>query len=249
MDLSEIPVVILCGGSGVYLDGSGRRWSKGLVEIAQAPLVVHLMRHFHRHGTRRFVLACGHEKERYLALLAGLGEREAAGYRLAGAGLTGYAEVVDTGLATPTGERLRRVRDRLVGAPWFWATYSDTLSTVDLTAEARFHEEHGRIATCVAAHLPTRFRVLGIRRGEDLVRTFASRPVLQSGTINGGFYALQPVVYGPSYLGDPANQVFETGVLEELARDGHLVAFKHDGAWQHFDAERDLRDLTTIVLA
>lgn len=247
MNPSEIPVVVLCGGAGVHLDGSARRWSKGLVEVAGEPLVVHLLRHFSRYGSRRFVLACGRERDRYEALMERLGARSGGGFSVSQGDLQGTVEVVDTGETTPTGERIRRVRDRVGGVPWFWVTYSDTLSTVDLAAEARFHEAHGRIATCVAAQLPTRFRILGMRRGEAEVRSFASRPVIQSGAINGGFYALRQAVFDAPYLGDPESQVFEERVLERLARDGQLMAYAHDGAWQHFDAERDLQGLATLV--
>lgn len=247
MSPSEIPVVILCGGAGIHIDDSGRRWSKGLVEVSGQPLIGHLVRFFARYGSRRFVLACGHERERYEAWLARVGTRDGQGYLLASDGLAGHVEVVDTGLATGTGERIRRVRSHVERAPWFWLTYSDTLADVDLAAEARFHEEHGKIATCVAARLPTRFRILGMRRGEAEVRGFARQPVIQNDAINGGFYALRPAVFDGPYLGDPANQVFEEAVLERLSRDGQLMAYVHEGAWQHLDAERDLRYLAELT--
>lgn len=246
MNLNEIPVVLLCGGNGVFLAG-GERQAKGLVEVGGEALVVHLLRHFCRAGARRFILCCGYQMDRYLNLFAALGELEGGRFRLTGSGLEGTAELVDTGLDTPTGARLRQVAPLLAQAPWFWVTYSDTLSTVKLEDLARFHLGHGRRASCLAAQLPTRFRILGMRRGESVVRGFADRPVIQSAFINGGFYAFQPELLGPEYLGDPAHTVLEEAVLGRLVEQGELMAYPFEGEWQYFDGERDLANLGRLV--
>jgi glucose-1-phosphate cytidylyltransferase len=205
------------------------------------------MRHYVQHGMRRFILACGHGLDEYAALLGRLGSWRGQEVSLGAASLAGSAAIVDTGLTTMTGDRLRRVRPWIEAAPWFWVTYSDTLSSVDLQALARFHLDHGKIATCLAARLPTRFRILGIRRGESEVRGFAARPVIQADFINGGFYAFRQEIFAEPYLGSPANEVLEERVLETLARNGELMAFAHDGPWQHFDTERDLRLMAELV--
>lgn len=247
MNLQEIPVVILCGGNGVFMDGSGTRRSKGLVKLRGEALVVHLMRHFCRAGSRRFILCCGYQMDLYLELFSSLGVQEGSSFRLEAHGLTGTAELVDTGLATPTGGRLRKVAPLLQKAPWFWVTYSDTLSNVNLRDLAQFHLDHGRVASCLAARLPTRFRILGMRRGEGVVRGFSDQPVIQSGFINGGFYALQPEIFQSAYLGDPTHDVFEESVLDALVEQGQLDAFPHEGHWQYFDCERDLAYLSSLV--
>lgn len=246
-DLSEIPVVILCGGNGVRVDDSGRRLSKGLVEVAGFPLVVHLMRHYVEHGARRFILACGSGLDEYEAVLARLGSLSEQEVSFSAPGLAGSAVIVDTGAGTLTGDRLRGVRPWIEVAPWFWVTYSDTLSTVDLQALADFHLGHGKVATCLAARLPTRFRILGIRRGESEVRGFAARPVIQADYINGGFYAFRQEIFAAPYLECPGSDVLEERVLEALAQNGELMAFAHDGPWQHFDTERDLRLMSELV--
>jgi glucose-1-phosphate cytidylyltransferase len=135
----------------------------------------------------------------------------------------------------------------LAGVPLFWLTYSDTLCPVNLVEIAATHVTHGRIATCLGVRLPTRFRILGIRRGESLVRGFASRPVIQNDFINGGFYVMQPEIFGPRYLGNPELAVLEEGVLDALAADEQLVVYPFEGPWQYLDCERDLGPLAQLV--
>ena len=246
MNLQEIPVVLLCGGNGVFLDGSGERRSKGLVELHGEALVLHLLRHFCRAGSRRFVLCCGYQMDLYLALFERLGTREGFRFQLNAPGLSGTAELIDTGLSTPTGDRMRMAAHLIKDAPWFWVTYSDTLSDVGLQDLAKFHLSHGHVGTCLAARLPTRFRILGMRRGEGAVRGFADKPVLQSGFINGGFYAFRQEILGPSYLGDSSHHVLEDEILGALVAQDELVGFAFEGKWQYFDCERDLAVLGSL---
>ncbi|MBK8727241.1 MAG: hypothetical protein IPL96_14695 [Holophagaceae bacterium] len=246
-NLREIPVVSLCGGDGVFIDATGVRHSKGLVQVEGEAIIVHLLRHFARHGARRFLLCCGRAMEGYAETLEAFGERGGNEVQLSRGGLEGVAKLIDTGPVTPTAERVRKARPFLGNAPWFWVTYSDTLCPVDLQDLANFHLEQGRIATCLAARLPTRFRILGMRRGETLVRGFATRPVIQNDFINGGFYAFQAEIFGPAYLGDADHAVMEEVVLEALAAGDQLVAYPYEGPWQYLDSERDIQLLGRIV--
>jgi glucose-1-phosphate cytidylyltransferase len=247
MTQSEIPVVILCGGRGIQIDASGKRQSKGLVRVAGEAMIVHLMRHFCRHGFRRFILACGSESDGYRELMAGIGAIQDGRILLSRGGLTGSAEIVDTGIEAQTGQRIRAVRPLLEDVPTFWVTYSDTLSPVDLGEMVRAHRSGGKVASCLGARLPTRFRILGMRRGEAMVRGFANRPVIQNDFINGGFYLFQPEIFGDRYLGAPGTEVLEEAVLAALASDGQLVAFPYEGPWQYLDSERDLGQLDRVV--
>lgn len=163
--------------------------------------------------------------------------------------MKGSAQYIPTPVEATTGARLLACRLALeaLGAPaGFAVTYSDTLSDVDLGALMRFHRAQGRIATLVAANLPVRFRILGIRAGEVLVRGFASRPVIEGPRINGGFYCFTPALW---HAVDTlrAEMPLEERPLEQLAAMGELAAFDHPGAWQSCDAERDLVELERLA--
>jgi glucose-1-phosphate cytidylyltransferase len=144
--------------------------------------------------------------------------------------------VVDTGLDTMTGGRVRRLKDH-IGKSRFMCTYGDGLSDVDVAALVAFHEKHGKLATVTAVRPPARFGGLSI--DGDAVREFTEKPQAEGGWINGGFFVFEPKVF--DYLsGD--DSILERDPLEQLARDGQLMAFKHPGFFQPMDTLRE-RDL------
>ncbi|WP_306598027.1 hypothetical protein [Geothrix sp. 21YS21S-2] len=212
-------------------------------------MILHLIRTFVQAGSRHFILCCGYQMDLYSTLFATVGKGDGLHFELAGPGLEGTVDLVDTGLATPTAERVKQVQPLLRDVPWFWVTYSDTLSHVKLGELARFHLDHGLIATCLAARLPTRFRILGMKRGENLLRGFSDNPVIQNDYINGGFYAFRQELFNPAYLGNPASKVLEDAVLGELVKDGQMMAFPYEGPWHYLDCERDLGYLEALLAA
>ena len=148
--------------------------------------------------------------------------------------------VIDTGLDTQTGGRLRRFRD-LVGDQTFMMTYGDGLSHVDLCRLVEFHKSHGKLATVTAVRPPSRFGNLRIADGH--VEEFAEKPQAEAGWINGGFFVLEPGVL--DYVsGDEI--AFEREPLERLARDGELMAFKHPGFFQPMDTLRERELLESL---
>lgn len=234
--MKDIPVIILCGGTGIYVDTSGQRKNKSLIEVAGEPMVAHVMRMYHRAGARRFVLAGGYQLE---ALAA-------AGQKLRST-LQCEVEVVDTGLETRTGGRLKRAAARLGQAPLFCLTYSDTVAALDPAQVVEAHRQDGKLATLVAARIPTRFRILGLRATERQVRGFASRPVIRNEWINGGFYVFdRKVLDNPAFAAGDAT-VLEEAVLESLVQAGELMSFPHEGEWHYLDSERDLAAIERVV--
>lgn len=249
-----IPVVILCGGAGILVDAPhGPRLNKALVPVHGQALVTWVMRAYAQHGATEFLLAIGWQAERFDAALRAAGAHPFDGerdrYRIELAGVSATVRCITTPVAATTGARLLACRPALeaLGAPaGFALTYSDTLSDVDLGALMRFHRAQGRIATLVAANLPVRFRILGIRAGEVLVRGFASRPVIEGARINGGFYCFTPALWSRVDALSEAMPL-EERPLEQLAAMGELAAFDHPGAWQSCDAERDLVELERLA--
>jgi glucose-1-phosphate cytidylyltransferase len=148
--------------------------------------------------------------------------------------------VVDTGLETMTGGRVRRLRG-LVGGGTFMVTYGDGLGSVDMRALLAFHRAHGKLATVTAVRPPARFGSLAL--AGDQVREFAEKPQTGEGWINGGFFVFEPGIF--DYLPDDATSL-EQEPLEQVAGRGQLMAFRHDGFWQPMDTVRERQLLESL---
>lgn len=253
-EFDQVPVVILCGGRGVIVDGAaGQRVNKGLVAVQGKPLFEWVMLHYALHGARDFVLATGLQGSGFReALESGSGAVASPGdanhYQVGLAGRQCSVRLVATAADATTGDRLLECKPWLDQAERFCVTYSDTLSDVDLAAEVNFHRTTGLVATLAAAQLPVRFRILGMRQDEPIVRAFSSRPVIEAAPINGGYYVFSRELWGNHLTGvSGAGIVLEREVLDRLAKDQQLAAFPHRGVWQHFDCERDLAGLVAAV--
>lgn len=247
-EFQQVPVVILCGGLGLRIDETQGRQNKALIEVEGRPLVYWVMQHYALHGAGEFLLATGFQGERFGAALeaAGAGVGADGVYALELAGHACRVRLVPTPLEASTAERLLACRPLLAGAERFALTYSDTLSEADLGAEMRFHQGQQLVATLLGTTYPVRFRILGMRQGESLVRAFAPRPVIEAASINGGFYIFTPALWDERY-GVSAGVALENQPLERLAAAGQLAAFESKAAWQHCDAERDLAPLARIA--
>ena len=142
-------------------------------------------------------------------------------------------ELIDTGMRTNTGGRIKRLAPYL-GNGTFMLTWGDGVSNVDLDALLRFHRSHGRLATVTAVRPPARFGRLEL--DDSQVVSFQEKPQMSEGWINGAFFVLEPGIF--DYIEGDHTQ-FEREPLENLARDGQLMAFKHEGFWQCMDTLRD----------
>lgn len=245
----DVPVLILCGGKGIVVnEQQSERVNKGLIVVQGQPMFSWVMQHYAHFGAQQFVLATGFQSERFrqaMAQLPGVQEDGADGYRLPLAGHSCHVRLVDTGLDATTAGRMLACKAWLEQAPCFAMSYSDTLSDLDLGAELRFHRQQGLTATLTAAKYPLRFRILGMRQGERLVRAFAPRPVIETVSINGGYYLFGSAIW--TDYGLDAGMALEEKPLERLAAAGQLAAYDHQGNWQHCDAERDLAELSRVA--
>jgi glucose-1-phosphate cytidylyltransferase len=242
-------VVILCGGLGTRLREETELRPKPMVEIGGRPILWHIMQGYASHGFNEFALALGYRGEvikryflDYYHLRSNLSVRLGDGTVTTrdGEREDWLVHLVDTGAQTQTGGRIRRL------APWigqesFMLTYGDGVCDADLAALLRFHERHGKLATVTAVRPPARFG--GLTFEGDLVTEFSEKPQIGEGWINGGFFVLEPKVL--DYIeGD--GTTFEREPLERLAKDGQLVAYRHEGFWQCMDTLRDVRLLETL---
>lgn len=241
--------VILAGGKGTRIAEETVTRPKPMVEIGGRPLLWHLMSIYAAQGVNDFVVACGYRGEFIKEYFASFflhhsdftinlkdGTRD-----LLGASAPDWrVSVVDTGLETMTGGRIRRLRSLLAGET-FMATYGDGLGAVDLKALLAFHRAHGRLATVTAVRPPARFGNLAIEG--DRVREFAEKPQTGEGWINGGFFVFEPALF--DYIADDTTSL-EQGPLERIAAEGQLMAFRHEGFWQPMDTVRERQLLESL---
>jgi len=251
MDKRNTPIVILCGGRGLILDQSGQRRLKCLTPIFEGqPLISFIILSYLQHGFTKFILASGYqhsELKNFFEMYANWNGKNQARAVLFGREFS--LSVVYTGIDTTTGDRVEKIKGSLNNVPIFGLTYSDTLSEIDLSEEFEFHKSHGRIGTLAGARMPTRFRILGIRSGEQIVRGFASTPVIQNDLINGGFYFLNSSIFDAEYLNGEPSIVFEEAVLEKLAYNSQLIAYPLPThvRWHDLDSERSLDSLLSLA--
>lgn len=236
--------IILAGGYGTRLSEETSVIPKPMIEIGSRPLLWHLMKSFSHYGIADFIVALGYKSEvikqyfmHYHQLQSDLRIDLASGQVQARQSFREdwRLDLIDTGIDTMTGGRLRRLRDMIQGT--FIFTYGDGLSNIDLHALVAFHKSHGKLATVTAVKPVQRFGIL--RLGQDgRVNSFAEKPAIRAERVNGGYFVLEPRVL--DYIDGDAT-VWEREPCERLARDGELMAWQHDGYWQCVDTLHELR--------
>jgi glucose-1-phosphate cytidylyltransferase len=243
-------VAILAGGIGSRLSEETETKPKPMVEIGGKPILWHIMKIYAEFGHNDFVVALGYKGEaikkyvvEYCSISSDLSVDLRTGTVLRrhdADALDWNLELVDTGIATETGGRVKRLAPYL-GDKTFMLTWGDGVADIDLDALLQFHRSHGKIATLTAVRPPARFGHLdldGNRVGE-----FSEKPQTAEGWINGAFFVLEPEVF--DYI-DGDGTSFERGPLTRLARDGQLMAYRHDSFWQCMDTVRDRKLLEEL---
>jgi glucose-1-phosphate cytidylyltransferase len=245
-----VKIVILAGGLGTRLAEETTVRPKPMVEIGGFPILWHIMNGYAHHGFNDFIVALGYKGElikdyflRYRLLAANMTVDLATGKikSFSAPPEDWKVHLVDTGHNTLTGGRLHRLEPLLRSKKTFMATYGDGVSNVDLKKLLEFHRKHKKLATVTAVRPPARFGTMEF--DGDRVVDFKEKPQTDGGWINGGFFVFEPRVF--DYLsGDQT--VLEAAPLEKLARDGQLMAYKHDDFWQCMDTVRDRNSLEEL---
>lgn len=242
-------VVILCGGLGTRFKEETEVRPKPMIEIGGKPILWHIMSIYAAQGFNEFILALGYKQEvikryflEYYQVNCDLTVDLATGsfdvHRPTG--LDWKVSLVDTGLTTNTGGRLRRLKD-WVSDDTFMMTYGDGVGDVDIHALLDHHRKQGRIATVTAVRPPARFGGIVLDSGN--VKQFSEKPQSGEGWINGGFFVLEPKAV--DYIaGDDTS--WEAGPLEEIAKANQLAAYQHYGFWQPMDTLREKHLLESL---
>ena len=243
-------VVILAGGFGTRISEESHLKPKPMIEIGEQPILWHIMKHYSQYGFNDFVICLGYKQ--YVV------KEFFADYFLHTSDVTfdlannkmevhnNYAEpwkvtLVDTGLNTMTGGRVKRIQPYIGDEP-FMLTYGDGVCNVDLKGLVEFHKSHGKTATITTVSIDQQKGVLDIGP-DNTIRSFREKAASDGAIINGGFMVLNPEVF--SYLKDDTT-VFEQEPMTRLAAEGQLMSFYHDGFWQCMDTQREMQLLETL---
>lgn len=245
-------VVIFCGGLGTRLREETEFRPKPMVPVGERPILWHIMKTYAHYGHKEFILCLGYKGEAIKDYFRNyhwntsdvtlrLGAKPQIKY------LTQHSEedwtvtMIDTGLNTMTGGRLRRVLPYLKDET-FLLTYGDGVTNSDINASIKFHQRQKKILTMTAVQPPGRFGDLEIVDGR--VMAFKEKPERQAAFINGGYFVVDPRI--AKYLGESDGCVFENEPMNTLAAEGQIAAFQHTGFWQCMDTYREQQLLTNM---
>ena len=242
--------VILAGGLGTRLSEETVTKPKPMVEIGGKPILWHIMKIYSFYGINDFIICCGYKGyviKEYFAnyflhqsdITFNMKDNKMIVHEKRAEDWT--VTLVDTGDDSMTGGRLRRVKKYVENEKDFCFTYGDGVADIDIAKLVSFHRSHGKDATLTATYPPGRFGALDIVEGE--VNRFQEKPKGDGALINGGFFVLSPKVI-ERVSGD--DSIWEQEPLKNLASDGQLMSFKHEGFWQPMDTLRDKNHLEDL---
>ncbi len=215
-------VVILAGGFGTRISEYTKTIPKPMIPINKIPILIHLINHFRKYNFNEFYIAVGYKSK---VIKDYFKKKKIANCKI---------NIVDTGLKTMTGGRLKRLNKYLSKEP-FLMTYGDGLSNVNLKKLVKFHKQKKKIVTLTAVRPPARFGAIKITNNNK-VKYFKEKSSIDEGWINGGFFVIEPEIF--KYINNDKTYL-ERGPFERIAGLGKLVAFKHNGFWQCMDTLRD----------
>ncbi len=244
-------VIILAGGFGTRLSEGSQYKPKPMLDIGGMPILWHIMKEYSYYGFNDFIICAGYKQH--------IIKQWFADYFLYTSDITfdftqgnqmivhnmhtepWKVTVVDTGLNTMTGGRIKRVQPYIGNEP-FMMTYGDGVCDVNIAELVKFHKQHGKIATLTAVTLEQQKGVLNIG-GDNAVHSFREKNIMDSAPINAGYMVLNPEIF--DYIGGD-DTVFERDPLETIAAKGELMSYMHKGFWQCMDTKREMDMLQTL---
>lgn len=244
-------VVILAGGYGTRISEESDLKPKPMIEIGGKPILWHIMKIYSHYGFNDFIICCGykgyvikdyfhhyymHQTDITIDLEKNLVQFHASNSE------PWRVTLVDTGLNTMTGGRIKRIQS-FVGNESFMLTYGDGVSDIDILSLLDFHKKNKRLATLTAVQPSGKFGALGID-SQNAVIQFQEKPKGDGAWINGGFFVCEPGIF--DYIRSGDETIWERQPLEDLSRDGQLSAYKHENFWQPMDTLRDKNELERL---
>lgn len=245
-------VVLLAGGLGTRISEESQYRPKPLIELGDMPVLWHIMKLYSHYGYNEFIICAGYKQHMVKEFFAHYFLNSADvtfDYTGGRSDLTVHASraepwkvtIVDTGLSTMTGGRIKRVQ-KYVGDETFLMTYGDGVCDVDIGRLVDFHKEHGKTATLTSVLLRQQKGVLDID-GDNAVKSFREKNLADGAPINAGFMVLEPKIF--DYI-DGDSCVFEREPMERLAAEGELMSYMHRGFWQCMDTAREKETLEKL---
>mgnify|MGYP001403294874 CR=1 FL=1 len=243
--------IILAGGWGTRLGNQSSEIPKPMVRVGNRPIIWHIMKIYSSYGFNDFIISCGVKADvikNYFAnyknfhddFVINMKTKE-INYLKSTEKLDWNVTIADTGLNTLKGARIKRI-EKYIDGDLNMVTYGDGVSDVNIARLVEYHKEHGKMVTLTGVHPPARFGELIEKEGR--VISFEEKPQTSIGLINGGFMVFDKRLF--NYLSDDEECDFEFGALEEIVKDGQVMVYKHEGAWECIDHERDLIHLNKL---
>lgn len=245
-------VVLLAGGLGTRISEESEFKPKPMIEIGGMPILWHIMKEYSNYGFNEFVICAGYKQQiikewfrNYFLYTSDITFDLTEEYKMVVHDKhtePWKVTVVDTGLKTMTGGRIKRIQ-KYVGDEPFMMTYGDGVCDVDIRKLLEFHESHGKIATLTSVHMKQEKGVLDIS-GDGAVRKFREKRSNDGTLINAGYMVLNPEIFD-MIEGDTT--VFERGPMEKVAAMGELMSYNHTGFWQCMDTKKEKEDLEAMI--
>ena len=221
-------VVILAGGYGTRISEYTKKIPKPMIMVNKKPIMVHIMEHYAKYGFNDFVIALGYKG----SVIKNYFKKKKFNWNI---------DLIDTGLKTMTGGRIKRLEKKL-GNESFFMTYGDGISDLDINKLLKFHKKNKKLVTLTAVRPPARFGA--IKLSGNKVKLFKEKHKIHEGWINGGFFVIEPAFL--RYIKND-DTFLEKEPLESVGKKGQLYAFKHNGFWQCMDTKRDKEYLEKIL--
>ena len=250
--MDKVQVVILAGGRGTRIAEESEFRPKPMIKIGGKPIIWHIMKIYAHYGYSDFIICLGYKGEmikehfiNYKALNSDftitLGQRDNIQVHGNNAEDHWRVTLANTGLASMTGSRIKQI-ERYVNSDIFMLTYGDGVADINIHKLLAFHNAHKKIGTLTGVHPQSRFGELLVDGKQ--VKKFAEKPNVTEGHINGGFFVFDKRIF--NYLNEDDSCILEKSPLENLAIDGELMLYTHDGFWQCMDTMRDMTLLNNL---